>query len=98
MNYKFEFSKEKDLWLREYRKLSSNDAIALLNRGDIIDVINTPDQKKHPNQILYVLDIGGYCNLMPCDIDKENQNKKTLKTIYKSRKMHKLYEHKFTKK
>ncbi len=98
MEFRFEFSQKKDLWLQENRGVSFDDAVRLIESGNIVDITNTPDQEKHPNQMLYVLDIGGYCHLVPCDIDEENPNKRILKTIYKSRKMHRMYSTKFTKK
>lgn len=94
MNYRFEFSEKKDLWLRQHRNVSFQEVIEAINRGDIITVIDTPDQAKHPNQRMYILDINGYRHAVPFDIDKSDPDKILLRTIYKSRKLQKRHKKK----
>ncbi len=52
-------------------------------RGDILDVVQHPNQEKYPNQQLIVVDIDNYAYLIPF---VEDENGKYLKTIIPSRK------------
>ena len=56
----FEFSEIKDRWLRKERDISFEEIVKAITSGDIIDNVYTPDQVKHPGQMMYVLNIRGY--------------------------------------
>jgi len=54
-----------------------------IERDDVLDIVDHPNQKKYPNQQLLVVEINSYVYLVPF---VENKNSKFLKTIIPSRK------------
>ena len=83
MSYYFEFNPEKNLLLLETRGITFEHIITQINDNKILDIINHPNKDKYPNQKVYVLDIDGYCYLVPYI---KNGNEIFLKTIIPSRK------------
>lgn len=59
-----------------------------IERGDLIDVIEHPNQSKYPNQQMLVVKIRDYAYLVPFVEDEEG---KFLKTIIPSRKATREY-------
>ncbi len=84
----FEFDLEKNQKLKEERDISFEEAILLIEEGNLLEVIEHPNKLKYPNQKLYVLDIDGYIYLVPF---VRQGDKIFLKTIYPSRKATKEY-------
>ncbi len=60
----------------------------MINRGAILDIVAHPNQNKYPNQSMFILEIDGYCYLVPF---VEDENEVFLKTIIPSRKATKKY-------
>ena len=65
------------------RGISFEQIIALIESGKLIQVLEHPDKKKYPNQLLYEVDVDGYVHVVP--VVKEGRTL-FLKTIYPSRK------------
>jgi len=67
--------------------------IALLEDGNILDILDHPNKEKYAHQKIYVIEINGYVYLVPFIQDK---NKVFLKTIIPSRKAQKKYINKLS--
>ena len=79
----YAFDPEKNAWLMQERGISFEQIIALIESGKLIQVLEHPDKKKYPNQLLYEVDVDGYVHVVP--VVKEGRTL-FLKTIYPSRK------------
>ncbi len=83
-----EWSSEKEKWLGIHRDLSFEIVVNKILDDDLIDNIRHPNEKKYPNQFIFVIEIDGYCYIVPyvkTDVGV------FLKTIVPSRKMTKYY-------
>jgi len=89
MNMKYEWSPEKNEWLKRERNLSFEQVIFHLSQGDVWKVADHPDQRKYPGQKIYFVVIEDYIYLVPHIIKKEYF---FLKTIIPSRKATKAYQ------
>lgn len=87
MKYKFDYSVEKDLVLKESRGVSFKDVIQAYRSGK---KLADYESKSHTNQRLLIVNIGGYVFVVPYVID-EKRKRVFLKTIYPSRKLTKKY-------
>ncbi|KKQ41162.1 MAG: hypothetical protein US60_C0046G0013 [Microgenomates group bacterium GW2011_GWC1_37_8] len=90
MKYKFDYSEEKDLILREARSVGFEDVIEAINKGNILDNINHFNKKKYPNQKIFIIKIKDKVYAVPYVFDKVRQVT-FLKTIYPSRTLKKKY-------
>jgi len=84
----YKWNYEKNERLRAERGLSLEQVILHIERGDLIDVIEHPNQSKYPNQQMLVVKIRDYAYLVPFIEDEEG---KFLKTIIPSRKATREY-------
>ncbi len=84
----FVYSAEKSRLLREHRGLGFEEVIEYIENGWVIGVRHTPDQKKHPNQLLMDIEIEGHIYTIPFYLRSEVCE---LKTLYRSRKARKHY-------
>lgn len=87
MNYKFDYSKEKDLILKATRGIGFQDIIGAYKSGGKLANI---ENKSHKNQRLLVVKIENYAWGSPFVIDKRRK-KFFLKTAYPSRKLTNKY-------
>ncbi|PHR53380.1 MAG: toxin [Arcobacter sp.] len=85
----FLWNQDKNHILKTERDVCFEDVVTLINEGDILDIIKHPNQKKYPEQKIYVVLLHGYVHMVPFVRDS---NEIFLKTIVPSRKMHKLYK------
>ncbi len=85
----FDWDGKKSKKLQSIRNISFEQILVEINNGNLLDVIENPNQKKYPNQLIYIVRSGNYVYLVPFVMDKE---KILLKTIYPSRKFKRLYE------
>lgn len=60
----------------------------LIEQGQVLEVMDHPDQRKHPKQKMAIVEIDGYACLVPYVDDEEGV---FLKTIIPSRKATKKY-------
>ena len=79
----YKWNKEKNERLKIERGMSFEQITMHIERGDILDIVAHPNQKKYPNQQLLVVEINNYAYLVPF---VEDENGKFLKTIIPSRK------------
>ena len=79
----YKWNIEKNEKLKVERGISFEQIAMHIERGDVLDIVDHPNQKKYPNQQLLVVEINSYAYLVPF---VENKNSKFLKTITPSRK------------
>jgi uncharacterized DUF497 family protein len=80
---RYEWSPEKNEWLKKHRNISFEQVIFHLSQGDVWKIANHPNQKKYPGQKIYFVIIDKYTYLVPYIIETECI---FLKTIIPSRK------------
>jgi uncharacterized DUF497 family protein len=81
--FDYDFDPEKNAWLVRERGISFEQIIALIGAGKLVRVLEHPDKKKYPNQLLYEVDVDGYIYVVPA---VRRGRSLFLKTIYPSRK------------
>ena len=84
----YKWNHDKNERLKAERGLSFEQVILHIERGDLIDVIEHPNQSKYPNQQMLIVKIKNYAYLVPFVEDEEG---KFLKTIIPSRKATREY-------
>ena len=82
------WSEEKNQLLQLTRGLSFEMVLDALEREEIIDVKLHPNQRKYPNQKIFIVKLNGYICYVPF---VENEHEIFLKTIIPSRKFKKEY-------
>lgn len=90
MPFKFEFNKEKDIYLKETRGIGFEDIIEAIKQNDLVANIKHFNKVKYPNQKIYVVRIRSYIYAVPYIVDRKRKVN-YLKTIYPSRKMVRKY-------
>lgn len=84
----FDWSVEKNAWLRKVRGISFEDILLHTKMGDLLDVIEHTDHSKYRGQRIFVVNVEGYAYMVPF---VEAADRVFLKTIIPSRKMTKRY-------
>lgn len=79
----FRWNNEKNEWLKKQRGVSFEQVIILLEREDVLEVVEHPNQKKYPGQRIAIVRINDYAYLVPYIQDGEEI---FLKSIIPSRK------------
>ena len=79
----YKWNKEKNEKLKIERGISFEQIAMHVERGDVLDIVDHPNQNKYPNQQLLVVEINNYAYIVPF---VEDENSKFLKTIIPSRK------------
>lgn len=89
-DFSIEFNIEKNEWLKQNRNICFDDIMPILEDRAWLDILEHPDQKKYPDQFIFVLEIDGECYALPFVFDEK---KKTifLKTLFPSRQLRKIY-------
>ena len=85
----FDFCAKKNYLLKSNREISFEEIIALINSGRLLSIVRHHNQKKYPDQHMYLIDIDGYVYVVP--FIRKDKNNIFLKTIFKSRKLTKQY-------
>ena len=70
------------------RGISFEDIVFYLQQGALLDDLEHPNSKKHPNQRVFVINIDDYAYLVPY---VEDRKEIFLKTVIPSRKATKAY-------
>ena len=84
----FTWSLEKNELLKQERVISFEEIVFHIQRGDIADLLEHPNQSRYPDQRVFVVIADKYAYLVPfVETDKEV----ILKTIIPSRKATKRY-------
>jgi uncharacterized DUF497 family protein len=84
----YEWSAEKNAWLRQERGITFEDIVFHVARGGLLDTIEHPDQRRYAGQRISIVKVEEYVCLVPFVDDDEVI---LLKTIMPSRKMTKQY-------
>lgn len=89
MEFSIKFNPEKNIFLKESRKVSFEDVIWAILNNKIISNIPHFNEKRYENQYILLVEINNYVYLVPYVIDKVKKEL-FLKTIYPSNKFTKL--------
>ena len=85
---KFDWDPEKNEWLKAERNISFEEISLLLSTGCLWKVTQHPNQKKYPNQQVFLLPIDNYIFFVPFILDGDTV---FLKTAFPHRKATKDY-------
>ena len=86
----FDWNLDKNRQLAEQRGISFERVISAIEQGGLVDVVEHPNQARYPRQRVYVVDIDGYCHLVPFVTGADGT--RFLKTIIPSRKATRDYQ------
>lgn len=70
------------------RNISFEEVVFHIERGNLLDVLEHPNQRRYLGQRILVVDIGGYAYLVPC---VESEAEIFLKTVIPNRKATNTY-------
>ena len=84
----FRWDNEKNELLKQNRGVCFEEVVILMEREDVIETIEHPNQDKYPGQKIAIVLIDGYAYLVPYIQESEEI---FLKTIIPSRKATKKY-------
>jgi uncharacterized DUF497 family protein len=84
----FDWNPEKNARLQAERDIGFEDVLVAIDAGGLLDVLVHPNQKRYPEQKIFVIAVQGYAYLVPFVEDEE---KIFLKTIIPSREATKRY-------
>jgi hypothetical protein len=84
----FRWNPDKNEWLKANRNICFEDVAFFIEKGNILDIIDNPNQKKYAGQKIYIININNYVFLVPFDKDNDGI---FLRTIIPSRKMTRDY-------
>lgn len=79
----FSWNDEKNESLRRERGVSFEETVFHIERGDLLDILEHPNQERYPGQKIFVVNINGYAFLVPF---VECETEVFLKTVIPSRK------------
>ena len=86
----FTWDNAKNQKLRAGRGVSFEGVVFHIERGDILDIVEHPNQQRYAGQRVIVVQIGDYAYLAPCI---EQEDCVVLKTIIPCRKATRKYLH-----
>jgi len=84
----FRWDNEKNEWLKQNRGVCFEEVVILMEREDVIETIEHPNQDKYSGQKIAIVRIDNYAYLVPYIQESEEI---FLKTIIPSRKATKKY-------
>lgn len=84
----FAWDTEKNEKLKAERGISFEEIVFHIERGDVLDILEHPNQDRYGGQRVFVVDVQNYAYLVPF---VETENEVVLKTIIPSRKATKRY-------
>ena len=84
----FDWNEDKNRWLKQERGVSFEQVVFNIENGNLLDVIQHPNQAKYKGQRVYVIEIDNYVYMIPY---VEEQDVIFLKTVFPSRKYTNLY-------
>jgi len=84
----FLWNPEEDEFLRKERGVSFEEIVFHIEQGDVVDLLEHPNQKRYPGQRVFVVNVNGYACLVPF---VESEDDVFLKTIIPSRKATQKY-------
>lgn len=84
----FDWDSDKNLLLLKERGISFEQIVIEINIGNLLDIVENPNQNKYPGQLMYLVKVEDYVYCVPFVLEED---KIFLKTIYPSRKLTKKY-------
>ena len=72
------WSTEKNEWLKTTRGLCFEEVVLAIEAGELLYVIDHPNQVKYPGQKIYVLPLNDYVHLVPFVEDADTVFLKTI--------------------
>lgn len=84
----FSWDGAKNEKLKASRGISFEEVVFHIERGDVLDILENPNQQRYVSQRVFVVNIDGYAYLVPFE---ESDSEVSLKTIIPSRKATKRY-------
>ena len=84
----YNWNKEKNLLLKETRKISFEQIVMHIEQGNLLDIVKHPNDDKYSNQKILIININNYIYTVPF---VESQNERFLKTVIPNRKLTKKY-------
>lgn len=84
----FTWDAEKNEKLKAERGISFEEILFHIERGDVLDILENPNQEKYKGQRIFVVKVEGYVYLVPFE---ETEKEVALKTIIPSRKATRQY-------
>lgn len=84
----FSWNSEKNERLKKERGVSFEEVVFHMGRGDLLDILEHPQQQRYPGQRIFVVNINDYAYLVPF---VEGEADVFLKTIIPSRKATNIY-------
>jgi len=84
----FSWSPEKNRLLRQERGISFEEIVFHIENGDVVDLLEHPNQKRYAGQRVLVVAVDAYAYLVPF---VETEDEVFLKTIIPSRKATRRY-------
>jgi uncharacterized DUF497 family protein len=84
----FAWNQEKNDSLKKERGISFEEIVFHIERGDVADLLEHPNQARYPGQRVFVVIVDQYAYLVPFE---ESEEEVFLKTIIPSRKATKRY-------
>ena len=78
----FRWDNEKNEWLKKNRGVCFEEVVILMEREDVLDIVEHPNQDKYPGQKIAIVEIDDYAYLVPYIQESEAI---ILKTIIPSR-------------
>jgi hypothetical protein len=82
------WSPRKNLELKRDRDVSFEEILSAVEQGGLLLTVEHPNQKRYPNQRIWVVSLRGYAHMVPF---VETDDEIFLKTIMPSRKATKQY-------
>lgn len=79
----FSWNTEKNRQLKLERNVSFEEVVFYIEQGQLLDIVEHPNQDKYPGQRIFVININQYAYLVPFT---ETDDEVFLKTIIPSRK------------
>ena len=90
VTYGFDYSEEKNIVLKEIRRVGFEDIIKAINKGGLLDDIDHFNKKRYPNQRILIVKLKRRVYAVPYVPDRKRRVK-FLKTIYPSRCLKEKY-------
>jgi uncharacterized DUF497 family protein len=84
----FTWDQKKNEQLKKERGISFEEIVYHIEKGDVADLLEHPNQKRYPGQRIFVVIVNQYLYLVPFE---ESEEEIVLKTIIPSRKATRHY-------
>jgi uncharacterized DUF497 family protein len=82
------WDENKNEWLQRERGVCFEQIVVLFEHGNVLEIVDNPNQTKYPKQKIAIVEIDGYVFLVPYE---QHGNEIELKTTIPSRKATKQY-------